>query len=118
MRGITGGDPGPASCSTACQPFAVISINASDGGSPTQPKLLYSGGAAKFVLSARWPREGADKFVLTGGEENFTGRCERNNSEFSVYSAEQVFTGGRPSSRARWRRSRRPATARTWTASR
>ena len=34
-----------------------------------------------------------DKFVLTGGEENFTGRCERNNSEFSVYSAEQVLAG-------------------------
>jgi hypothetical protein len=31
--------------------------------------------------------------VLIGGEENFTGRCERNNSEFSVYSAEKVLTG-------------------------
>ena len=78
---------------TACQPFAVISINAEDGGSPTQPKVLYTGEAAKFVHSARWPREGSDKFVLTGGEENFTARCERNNSEFSVYSAEQVLAG-------------------------
>ena len=78
---------------TACQPFAVISINAEDGGSPTQPKVLYTGDAAKFVHSARWPREGSDKFVLTGGEENFTARCERNNSEFSVYSAEQVLAG-------------------------
>ena len=43
--------------------------------------------------SARWPREGGDKFLLTGGEENFTGRCERNNSEFSVYSAERVLAG-------------------------
>ena len=71
---------------TACQPFAAISINAEDGGSPEHPKVLYTGEAAKFVHSARWPREGADKFVLTGGEENFTGRCERNNSEFSTYS--------------------------------
>ena len=55
--------------------------------------MLYTGEAAKFVHSARWPREGSDKFVLTGGEENFTGRCERNNSEFSVYSAEQVLAG-------------------------
>jgi hypothetical protein len=78
---------------TACQPFAVISINAEDGGSPAQPKVLYTGEAAKFVHSARWPREGSDKFVMTGGEENFTGRCERNNSEFSVYSAEQVNAG-------------------------
>ena len=75
---------------TACQPFAAISINADDGGSPAHPKVLYTGAAAKFVHSARWPRQGADKFVLIGGEENFTGRCERNNSEFSVYSAEKV----------------------------
>jgi hypothetical protein len=78
---------------TACQPFAVISINAEDGGSPEMPKVLYTGEAAKFVHSARWPREGSDKFLMTGGEENFTARCELNNSEFSVYSAEDVLTG-------------------------
>ena len=78
---------------TACQPFAAISVNAADGGSPAHPKVLYTGEAAKFVHSARWPRRGGDKFVLTGGEENFTARCERNNSEFSVYSAEKVLAG-------------------------
>jgi hypothetical protein len=78
---------------TACQPFAAISVNAEDGGSPAHPKVLYTGAAAKFVHSARWPREGQDKFALIGGEQNFTGRCERNNSEFSVYSAEQVLAG-------------------------
>jgi hypothetical protein len=78
---------------SACQPFAVFSINAEDGGSPKHPKVLYTGKAAKFVHSARWPREGHDKFALIGGEENFTGRCERNNSEFSVYSAEKVLKG-------------------------
>jgi hypothetical protein len=78
---------------SACQPFAVMSINAEDGGSPEHPKLLYTGEAAKFVHSARWPRAGADKFVLIGGEQNFTGRCERNNSEFSVYGADEVLAG-------------------------
>jgi hypothetical protein len=78
---------------TACQPFAVISVNAEDGGSPAHPKVLATGAAAKFVHSARWPREGADKFVLIGGEKNFTGRCELNDSEFSVYSARKVLTG-------------------------
>jgi hypothetical protein len=78
---------------TACQPFAVISINAEDGGSPKHPKVLYTGKAAKFVHSARWPREGTDKFLLTGGEQNFRGRCELNNSEFSVYSAKKVLAG-------------------------
>jgi hypothetical protein len=78
---------------TACQPFAAISVNAEDGGSPAHPKVLYTGAAAKFVHSARWPRAGADKLVLIGGEQNFTGRCERNNSEFSTYSAKKVLTG-------------------------
>jgi hypothetical protein len=78
---------------TACQPFAAISVNAEDGGSPERPKLLYKGEAAKFVHSARWPRAGRDKFVLIGGEENFTGRCERNNSEFSVYDATDALRG-------------------------
>src|SRR3954467_11269651 len=78
---------------TACRPFAVISVNAQDGGSPAPPKVLATGAAAKFVHSARWPRAGADKFVLIGGEQNFTGRCERNNSEFSVYSAQDVLAG-------------------------
>jgi hypothetical protein len=31
---------------TACQPFAAISINAADGGSPAHPKVLYTGAAA------------------------------------------------------------------------
>jgi hypothetical protein len=78
---------------TACQPFAAISVNAEDGGSPEHPKVLYTGEAAKFVHSARWPRSGSDKFLLIGGEENFTGRCERNNSEFSTYDASRVLSG-------------------------
>jgi hypothetical protein len=78
---------------TACQPFAAISVNAEDGGSPEHPKVLYTGEAAKFVHSARWPRSGNDKFVLIGGEENFTGRCELNNSEFSTYDASDVLNG-------------------------
>jgi hypothetical protein len=78
---------------TACQPFAVISILEKDGGTPENPVVLAKGDAAKFVHSARWPRGGTDKFLLTGGEENFTARCELNNSEFSTYSAEGVLAG-------------------------
>jgi hypothetical protein len=78
---------------TACRPFSAISINAADGGSPAHPKVLYTGAAAKFVHSTRWPRGGRDKFVMTGGEQNFRGRCELNNSEFSVYSAAKVLSG-------------------------
>jgi hypothetical protein len=78
---------------TACQPFAVLSLLAKDGGSPEHPKLLSFGKAAKFVHSARWPRAGTDDLVLIGGEENFTARCENNNSEFSTYSAKKVLAG-------------------------
>lgn len=88
---------------TACQPFAVISVNAEDGGSPLQPALLATGEAAKFVHSARWPRKGDDDLVLTGGEENFNPQCNAypskdnrvigNNSEFSTYSAKAVKAG-------------------------
>ena len=80
---------------TACQPFSVITVNPEDapGASPEHPKVLYTGEAAKFVHSARWPRKGRDRFVLTGGEKNFTGRCELNDSEFSTYSAEAVNAG-------------------------
>ena len=78
---------------TACQPFSVLSIRAEDGGTPLEPKVLAFGRAAKFVHSSRWPRGGKDKFVMTGGEENFTARCELNNSEFSTYSAEKVLSG-------------------------
>ena len=36
---------------------------------------------------------GTDDLVLIGGEKNFTGRCENNNSEFSTYSAKAVNAG-------------------------
>ena len=73
---------------TACQPFAVMSINSEDGGSPEHPKLMAYGESPRFVHSARWPREGRDKFVLEGGENNFTGVCSQNESTFAVYSAQ------------------------------
>jgi hypothetical protein len=77
---------------TACRPFAVITVNAGDapGASPAHPKVLYTGESDAFVHSARWPRSGHDKFVLIGGETNFTGRCDGNNGEFRTYSAQAV----------------------------
>jgi hypothetical protein len=80
---------------TACRPFSVITVNAADapGASPAHPKVLYTGESDAFVHSARWPRSGHDKFVLIGGETNFTGRCDGNNGEFRTYSAEAVNDG-------------------------
>ena len=80
---------------------------------------LHRRGGEVRALRALAALRARDKFVLIGGEQNFTGRCERNNSEFSVYSAEQgAGRAARRSSRARSPRSRPPATASTPTASR
>jgi hypothetical protein len=85
----------PGVLMTACQPFAVITVNAKDapGASPEHPKVLYTGESDAFVHSARWPRNGRDKFALIGGETNFTGRCDGTNGEFRTYSAEAVNKG-------------------------
>jgi len=72
---------------SACMPFVAMSINASDGGSPAHPVVLATGDSPRFVHSARWPRRGHDRFALIGGENNFTGRCERNQSTFATYRA-------------------------------
>ena len=55
--------------------------------------MLYTGESDAFVHSARWPREGRDKFALIGGETNFTGGCDGANGEFRTYSAEAVRSG-------------------------
>jgi hypothetical protein len=80
---------------TACQPFAVITVNATDapGASPEHPKVLYTGESDAFVHSARWPRGGSDNLVLIGGETNFTGQCDGANGEFRTYSAQGVRNG-------------------------
>src|SRR3954470_16960897 len=80
---------------TACRPFSVITVNPQDapGASPEHPKVLYTGESDAFVHSARWPRQGRDKFVLIGGETNFTGRCTGTNGEFRTYSAKTIQSG-------------------------
>jgi hypothetical protein len=80
---------------TACRPFSVITVNPADapGASPMHPKVLYTGTSDAFVHSARWPRNGRDKFALIGGETNFTGQCDGANGEFRTYSAEAINSG-------------------------
>jgi hypothetical protein len=62
----------------ACQPALVMSVNAEDGGSIMNPKVLAaaSNEDKRFIHSVHWPRKGADKFSLLGGETNFNPRCE------------------------------------------
>jgi hypothetical protein len=80
----------------ACQPFALLSVNAEDGGSITQPKVLATGGNAdgRFVHSVRWPRGGADRFAFQGGETNFRPQCGADNGAFAVLDASRTAQTG------------------------
>ncbi len=77
---------------TACQPFTLLSVNAEDGGSILSPKLLAYGSNAdkRFIHSARFPREGADKFALLGGETNFEPQCGDTNGAFMTFDATHI----------------------------
>ncbi|MDQ3742316.1 MAG: hypothetical protein M3389_15395 [Actinomycetota bacterium] len=101
---------------TACQPIYVVSINAEDGGSIEKPAILakyrhepgpredppyYSSGGPgdpirRFVHGVRWPNQGADKFILGGGETNFNARCSDRVGKF------WVFDTTRPSPQGSW----------------
>jgi hypothetical protein len=89
---------------TATQPVYVLSVNAEDGGSIQKPAVLakyehplqpredppyYSSGPGtapvrRFIHGARWPNQGADKFVMLGGETNFQTRCHDRVGKFEV----------------------------------
>src|SRR4051812_38231888 len=85
----------PGALPTACKPSTVISINAAAGGSPADPKVLATGQAPGnwFIHSARWPRGGKDKFIFTGGENNFTGVGSGNHNTCYVYDAPHLANG-------------------------
>src|SRR3954451_10682930 len=57
----------------ACEPFVYFRVVGKDA-SILNPVLLADGrnGDNRFIHSVRWPREGADKFALIGGEAEFS----------------------------------------------
>jgi hypothetical protein len=84
---------------TACQPYSVLSVLPQDGGSITKPKVLATGSTpaepTRFIHSARWPREGADKFALVGGETNFKPQCDNTRGAFMTVDASQALSTGK-----------------------
>ncbi|HEV2813695.1 MAG TPA: hypothetical protein VGW10_10620, partial [Solirubrobacteraceae bacterium] len=108
----------PGVLAAACQPIHVVSLNPEDGGSITKPATLakythplqpredppyYShlgppgeGLVSRFIHGVRWPNQGADKFVLAGGETNFQARCHDRVGKF------EVFDTTRPSPQGSW----------------
>jgi hypothetical protein len=86
----------PGVLMAACQPFLVISVRPEDGGTILQPKLLASGANAdgRFIHSSVWPRAGADKFALVGGETNFKPRCDGTNGAFTTWDGSHANLDG------------------------
>jgi hypothetical protein len=80
----------------ACQPFLVISVRPEDGGTILQPKLLASGSNkdGRFTHGNVWPRAGADRFALVGGETNFKPQCGPTNGAFTTWDATHANLDG------------------------
>lgn len=68
---------------TSSQPIMFLDARKS----VTKPKLLATGKSddGRFIHSVLWPRKGKDRFMLAGGETNFTVRCDGKNGRFSVW---------------------------------
>ena len=78
---------------TASVPQMLITVNASEGGSPEAPKLLsYASHLAapdnttRFVHSVEFPQAGAASVMLSGGETNAEPTCGPDNGAFSTFT--------------------------------
>ena len=73
----------------SCQPFLLLSTRPEDGGTVTKPVALAAGTNEdeRFIHSSRWPRDGADRFVLSGGETNASPSCDDTVGAFMVWDA-------------------------------
>jgi hypothetical protein len=86
----------PGILMAACQPFLILSVRPEDGGSILQPKLLASGANkdGRFIHGNTWPRAGADKIALVGGETNFKPQCTNQNGAFTTWDASHANLDG------------------------
>jgi LVIVD repeat len=77
---------------TACDPIYLLSVRKQDGGSITAPKVLGSADflaapddTKRFVHGVEFPRQGADRIMLAGGETNFQPTCGATNGAFATF---------------------------------
>jgi hypothetical protein len=91
----------PGVLMAACQPFLILSVKAEDGGTILQPKVLASGAnhdppadGPRFTHGNHWPRAGADKLALVGGETNFKPQCTDKNGAFATWDASHAMLDG------------------------
>ncbi|MEA2430676.1 MAG: hypothetical protein QOI19_1149 [Thermoleophilaceae bacterium] len=87
----------PGVLMAACQPFLILSVRPEDGGTILQPKLLASGANAdgRFIHGNHWPRAGADRLALVGGETNFQPQCADTNGAFTTWDASHANLDGK-----------------------
>ncbi|MDT7713891.1 MAG: hypothetical protein QOG46_2813, partial [Pseudonocardiales bacterium] len=87
----------PGVLMAACQPFLILSVRAEDGGSILQPKLIASGSNqdGRFIHGNHWPRAGADRIALVGGETNFKPQCGDTNGAFMTFDASHANLDGK-----------------------
>jgi hypothetical protein len=87
----------PGILMAACQPFLILSVRTEDGGTILHPKLLASGSNAdgRFIHGNHWPRAGADKLALAGGETNFQPQCGPDNGAFMTWDATHANLDGK-----------------------
>ncbi len=83
----------PGQLLTASVPQMLITVNATEGGSPEAPKLLaYASHLAapdnqtRFTHSVEWPQAAGSKIMLSGGETNFEPQCGPDNGAFSTFT--------------------------------
>src|SRR3954464_2236657 len=86
----------PGILMAACQPFLILSVRLEDGGSILQPQLAATGSNkdGRFIHGNTWPREGADKIALVGGETNFKPQCTDQNGAFTTWDASHANLDG------------------------
>jgi hypothetical protein len=79
-----------------CQPTILMSVRAEDGGSILAPKVLATAANedGRFIHSAHWPRAGADRTMLSGGETNFQPTCGPDNGAFMTWDASHAKIDG------------------------
>ena len=69
---------------TSTQPIMLLDVR-----NPLKPKMLAKGFNidGRFIHSNDWPRKGADKFFLAGGETNNQVRCNERNGALMTWDA-------------------------------
>lgn len=80
---------------TLSQPMMLFDIRKD----PTKPKLLATGSNldGRFIHSGTWPRQGKDKFLVVGGEQNLTPTCSDapSRGRFMTWDATKARKTGR-----------------------